>query len=185
MRSSNWRFNALVIAVLAICVSVVSVMVAYATPPNPEHKVTICHRTGSATNPYVIITVDIASSGYVKGGHNHHEQVGNGVGGDIIPPYTYTSKSGVVFEYPGKGDQSILANDCRVASPSPPPSPPISVGPSTPPPSISVNDGDKEPKQHKGNLAETGPEQAIPGAIAGLSLLLAGLGALRYARRGA
>ena len=34
---------------------------ALATQPDPLHKVTICHRTNSVTNPYVIETVDEAS----------------------------------------------------------------------------------------------------------------------------
>lgn len=34
---------------------------AAATQPDPEHKVTICHRTASDTNPYVFIEVDEAS----------------------------------------------------------------------------------------------------------------------------
>jgi len=40
---------------------------ALATPPgtNPDlidgHKITICHVTNSATNPYVVITIDIAA----------------------------------------------------------------------------------------------------------------------------
>lgn len=48
------------------------------------HKVTYCHRTGSAKNPYVVVTSDIKS---VNGptDHQHHEQVGNGEGPDIIP----------------------------------------------------------------------------------------------------
>lgn len=98
-------------------------MAAQATPPNPDHKVTLCHRTGSATNPYIIETVDIASSGYVKGGHDAHEQVGNGLGGDIIPAYEYIAKDGTVFDYPGKNldtviggstGAEILANGCVI-----------------------------------------------------------------------
>jgi hypothetical protein len=100
---------------------------AGATKPAPEHKVTLCHRTGSATNPYIEVTVDIASSGYVKGGHNHHEQVGNGLGGDIIPAYTYGD-----FSYPGKGldgdGAAILANHCRLLAP-PVTQPPTTVKP--------------------------------------------------------
>src|SRR3990167_4883449 len=91
-----------------------------ATPPNPDHKVTLCHRTGSESNPYVIITTDIASDGYVQGGHDQHEQVGNGYGGDIIPAYQYTARDGSVFNYPGKnlgsGGSEILANGCQVPS---------------------------------------------------------------------
>ena len=36
---------------------------ALATPPGPDglHKITICHVTNSATNPFVEITIDIAA----------------------------------------------------------------------------------------------------------------------------
>jgi hypothetical protein len=55
---------------------------ASATKPDPEHKVTICHATASETNPYVVITVDIASI-VGDAGHGH-----SGVNiGDIIPPF--------------------------------------------------------------------------------------------------
>ena len=52
------------------------------------HKVTFCHRTGSAKNPYVLVTSDIKSVNDFDLGttdHQHHEQVGNGLGPDIIP----------------------------------------------------------------------------------------------------
>src|SRR4051794_16918764 len=80
---------------------------ATATPPDP-HKVTICHRTNAPSNPYVRITVDVASvdantgNDNGKGDHNaeHNGPVfdtsGNTVystprngddWGDIIPPF--------------------------------------------------------------------------------------------------
>ena len=34
---------------------------ATATKPHPDHKVQLCHRTASDTNPYVLIDVDEAS----------------------------------------------------------------------------------------------------------------------------
>jgi hypothetical protein len=46
------------LAIAAMSVSTAAV--ASATPP-PDHKVGICHRTASMTNPYVFIEVDIAS----------------------------------------------------------------------------------------------------------------------------
>lgn len=44
------------------------------TPNGPPGKTTICHRTGSDTNPYVEITV---ANPAVQNGHSHH--------GDLIP----------------------------------------------------------------------------------------------------
>lgn len=102
------------------------------TDPNADHKVTLCHRTGSAAggelkNGYNEITVDIASSGLVKGGHTNHEQVGNGPGPDIIPAYEAFAKvkgQWEAFSYPGKGldwvfedgttGAEFLANGCAL-----------------------------------------------------------------------
>jgi hypothetical protein len=91
----------------------------------------------------VVITTDIASDGYVKGGHDSHDQVGNGLGGDIIPAYTYQD-----FSYPGKNldfvfpngetGAEVLAAGCVLTSESPSPTPTETVTPTptetTPPP---------------------------------------------------
>ncbi len=53
----------------ALAVAAIVVPAASATPP--DSKVTICHATGSATNPFVIITI-------AKAGNDHgHIGVGN------------------------------------------------------------------------------------------------------------
>ena len=98
-------FIGLSVAILAASVA----LPAAATEP-PDHKVTICHALpGSASHAYNVITVDIASSGYVKGGHSRglgpdEDRLGekHAHGGDIIPPYTYTTKRGEVFSFPGQ-----------------------------------------------------------------------------------
>jgi hypothetical protein len=117
-----------IVAVLAVAAgTLLPAATAQATAP-PNHQVTICHRTGSTDggnqhNGYDIITVDIASSGFVVGGHDHHEQVGNGPSGDLIPAYDYVRADGTVFQYPGKNltaviggatGAAILANGCQV-----------------------------------------------------------------------
>ena len=40
-----------------VVLGLVGTLVAAAVPSFAAHKVTICHRTGSSTNPYVVITI--------------------------------------------------------------------------------------------------------------------------------
>lgn len=133
MTKTSAGFFALLLGALSIGFA----LPASATPtdPNEDHKVTICHRTGSADggelkNGYNEITVDIASSGLVKGGHTGHEQIGNGPGPDIIPAYeAYAKVMGewVEFSYPGLNldyvfedgttGAEFLANGCALNTP--------------------------------------------------------------------
>jgi hypothetical protein len=85
-----------------------SATVASATKGDPDHTVTICHATASATNPYVVITVDVASisddSGHGRSGVNE---------GDIIPPFDIAGNV-----YAGNNwdvaHQAIFADDCNI-----------------------------------------------------------------------
>ena len=78
-----------------------------------SHKHTICHATGSESNPYVVITPSVSG---VYHGHMDHQG-----DEDIIPPFTYKG-----VQYSQNWDaagQAIFANGCR------PPAPPASTTP--------------------------------------------------------
>lgn len=90
---------------------------AGATSGDP-HTVTLCHATGSTSNPYVVITVDVAS---VLGDHGHGGHTGpvfspdldkHVAWGDIIPAFDY----GPGEQYAGMNLTSdgaaTLANGC-------------------------------------------------------------------------
>src|SRR6266567_939130 len=84
---------------------------ALATKPL-EHLVTICHATppDTAAQGWHAITVDVASSGYRKSGHQDRHDA------DIIPPWSYTAADRNILSYPGKNwtdaGQAIWNNDC-------------------------------------------------------------------------
>lgn len=70
-------------------------------------RVTICHATGSTTNPYVVITPSAA--GVLDGHYAHQDQR------DIIPPFTLRGQS-----YPGHNwsstGRAIYDNGCKAPS---------------------------------------------------------------------
>ncbi len=109
-------------------------------------EITICHGTGSQSNPYVVESPAINSSGAFAGqlaaGHNDHIGplwfLGITVAwGDIIPPYEYAPAS---FSYPGLNwtteGQAIYNNGCTIPTPTAPPAtePPATEPPATEPP---------------------------------------------------
>ncbi len=111
--------------VVGACLMVASFVpsVAEATQPNPDHKVTLCHRTDSYSNPYVVITVDVASVLHQHGHHGHDGPIfwpaipKHTKWGDIIPQFNY----GPGEQYGGKnwtGDgQAILRSGCTLPAP--------------------------------------------------------------------
>jgi len=73
----------------------------------PADKLTICHATGSATNPYVVISPSLA--GVANGHYQEHDTLGQG---DIIPAFDY---NGVHYAAKGGGEAAI-DNGCQQVS---------------------------------------------------------------------
>jgi hypothetical protein len=72
------------------------------------NQVSICHATGSATNPYVLIHP--AAAGVVNGHIGHQDAR------DVVPPFTH---KGVTYSQNWDADgQALFANGCApVATP--------------------------------------------------------------------
>ena len=124
----------LLLAAMVVAVAILPLHSAFATKPDPNHKVTICHRTHSASNPYVIITVDEASvngdtgDDHGQGDHQTHNE-GGAVGsvadaqalkdagdwwGDIIPPFYENGDDGYwpKLNWDATG-QAVFENGCN------------------------------------------------------------------------
>jgi hypothetical protein len=107
------------IGMCAIGLAVFGVTAAGATQPNPEHKITLCHRTDSYTNPYVAESVDVAST-HFEGHDGHNGPVFYAAipqqekWGDIIPAFDF----GPGEQYAGKNltaeGLAILDNGCNL-----------------------------------------------------------------------
>lgn len=137
------RTGTTLVAVGALFVAIGLVPAANATQPNPEHKVTLCHATDSYSNPYVVITVDIASVKFQ--GHNGHEGPvffpaipKHTKWGDIIPPFDY----GPGRTYAGKNwtadGMAIHDNGCVLPPPPVTTAPPTTAPPTTAPPTSTT-----------------------------------------------
>lgn len=101
---------------------------ASATQPSPDHKVTICHRTNSDSNPYVRITVDYAAvDGVGKNDHSRHTgpvwspglKAAHVKWGDIIPPVQGVTAG---LNWTAEGI-AIYDDGCKTPTPEPTPTP--------------------------------------------------------------
>lgn len=154
-------------------------------------KVTICHATGSESNPFV---VNSPSAAGVYNGHIAHQH-----SEDIIPPFQYKGET-YSQNWDAEG-QAIWNNGCEVPTESPTPSPTVSPSPSeSPSPSPSESptptskcerhpdkcDGPDKPgvinPKDPGGTAMTGNDWLIPGALA-LGLGVLGMGGILLARK--
>lgn len=104
--------------------------VAQASQGGDDNKVTVCHRTNSETNPYVVITIDKAA--VFKRGHDTHDEgpvwepgfkAAGKRWGDIIPPFDYyaSPKDTEKTRYDGlnwdAAGQAIWNNSCQPTTP--------------------------------------------------------------------
>lgn len=104
------------LAIVVLAASGIFTAIALADNPgnsNAGNKVTLCHATGSSTNPFVEITVN--ANGAVNGhaGSSHQD------GRDIIPPFSYNDH-GKTQNFPGQNydarGKALLANGCKPVS---------------------------------------------------------------------
>lgn len=105
-RVRRMRLGAAAIAVGAVLMGMVLASPARAKDAS-EHKVTLCHATSSATNPYVLITVDYHS--ITQAGHSGHAD-------DIIPPFDLGDDAQFAGMNWDANGQTTLANGCVVAT---------------------------------------------------------------------
>lgn len=138
--------NTLAFVALGVLAALAGVALAVATtatathPNNSGAHVTICHATGSESNPYVQISPDAEGviSGHVGAGHQNGE--------DIIPPFDYYA-DGVLTHFAGQNwdvsHEAIYFNGCELVGSTttttetqPPPTQTVTV--TTPGPTTTV-----------------------------------------------
>jgi hypothetical protein len=193
--SRNWTLAAGFISTFGAIFAMTGggVLVASATQP-PNHRVTICHATGADSNPYVVVTPDIASAGFLQGGHDGHtgpiwvsgDQAAHQKWGDIIPPYQYVRADGTTFVFGGLNwtaqGQAIWNNGCAAPGETTPISGATLGSGATPSPAAtpiasSTQTGDVSAATANGGvLAATG--STVPGQDLGLFLIVLGLFAM-------
>lgn len=131
------------------------------TPPgghgNVDHKITICHATGSTSNPYVVITISL-------NGLNGHANANHQLSEDIIPPNEGTIvPAGQNWTAEGR---AIWDAGCVVTVKPPAVTPPGVTPPAVTPPAVTPP-GVKPAVP--GAVVKPAPRGAVagPGAVAG------------------
>lgn len=164
------RQVAVALPVAAVGVAAFAV-VSFASNGGDSHeKVTLCHATGSQSNPYVSVDVNISSAGDAANakGHDSHAD-------DIIPPYSYSGQDGSI-NYPGKNwtaeGQDILNDGCKVVdddnpvtptpSPTSNPTPPPTSSPSPSPNPSPSSDPTPSPNPSPSPTSEGGAPEPTP-----------------------
>jgi hypothetical protein len=113
---SPWRVLGVLAALGALSVLAVTEVSAADSAP---HKVTLCHATDSASNPYELITVDY--HGAIDGHANHtgplfSPETSSQGWGDVIPPFDFGADGSFAGMNWTADGQALLANGC-VATP--------------------------------------------------------------------
>src|SRR5262245_24945371 len=97
-------------------------------------KVTICHATGSASNPFVQNQPNVSPD---LQGHTGHPN-------DIIPPFEYVDDDGNTQQFPGLNwdaeGQAIYNNGCNPVEPIVPTEPPEPTEPTVTEPASSTSE---------------------------------------------
>jgi hypothetical protein len=111
MVNSKYKVRAVSVAAGFMLAAAPGVALAANGNSNAGNKVTICHATGSQTNPFVVITPN--ANGVVNGHISHQD------GRDIIPSFTYNDH-GTTKTFPGQNfdaaGQAIFNNGCQPVS---------------------------------------------------------------------
>lgn len=110
MKVERLKVSATALSVLVLGAVNSGVVLAQNGNSNAGNKVTICHATGSSTNPYVVITPN--ANGVING----HAGSGHQGGRDIIPPFSYNDQ-GSTKQFPGQNwnaaGQATYNNGCK------------------------------------------------------------------------
>lgn len=140
-------------AALLVAVGIAVLMgggMSWATQPDPEHKVGLCHRTASDTNPYVYVEVDEVS---LSPGHLDNADPGH-------KPTTWKSAGTWRGDEHAAGDPkddylATSADDCDdlVTEPSPTPTDPEPSSSPTP----TTSDPEPEPSESGGSTSDPKP----------------------------